>query len=198
MIRPTLAAALAAFSLGTAAAEPAAPAPGSAAATVPRPAARHGGGRGVWINVGAHLSSFTDSEHNCPGYQAGLTFAHGVLLRVEYILGSYEDDDDGNTCDLGVFGDSTVTERSVLAGFALGRRGLFVAAGPSAMDVKRDDFGGPMNGPAGEDTGSRVELGWSAGLARQNSGLEFVLFRTDTEVRDVHGFALSAAFGLSH
>lgn len=189
-----------ALALALAAPAPAqdAPPPGAAPADAAPKKPRRRGGRGLWLNLGLNGSSVSDSAHNCPGYQAGLSFARGLMLRAEYVVTSYEDSDRTNSCDGLFVGDSGISERALLGGFTLGRSGWFLAGGPSAMDVKRDEAANrPRHGPFGKDTGTRYELGWNSGLRRGNgSGFELVFFAVDTEVRDLHGLAASATFGL--
>lgn len=180
-----------------AAAAPAGPEPAAAPPAPQKKKARRSG-LGIWFNLGANLSSVSDSAHNCPGHQAGLSVARGLMLRVEYVKTSYEDSDRTDSCDGLFVGDSEISERSVLGGFMFGRSGWFFVGGPSAMNVEYDArFNRPRHGPHGRDTGTRYELGWNSGLRRGNgSGVEFALFMTETEVRDLHGFAASFAFGL--
>lgn len=153
----------------------------------PLPAAQPGG----WFNVGYNVSSVTESEHNCGGGQAGLSLGNTVMVRGQYTHVSFEADDDTDTCDGGFWGDADAGEWAGMLGVALGRSGLFVAGGLAGVDFEANRFG-----PYGEDTGSRVELGWSAKLAHNwPVGVEIVAFRTDTDIRDYHGVAVNASFG---
>lgn len=144
------------------------------------------------ISLGLNGSSVTASEQNCLGGQGALTFGSRVLLlRLAASEVSYEADDDTDSCDGLATGDASANDQAVMAGFRLPRSGLFVAAGPAAVDVEYTAFG-----PWGGDTGSRVELGWNSRLYSGNpAGVEIYGFMVDSEVRDYHGLALNVTFG---
>jgi hypothetical protein len=145
----------------------------------------------VSINLGLNGSHVSDSDKNCFGGQGGLTLGSTVMVRLQGARLSYEQDDDTDSCDGVISGDAYATENALLAGFALGRSGLFVAGGPSRVDFERTEFG-----PWGTDTGSRIEIGWSSRLAHRSPvGVELVAFSTDTDVRDYHGLGVNVSFG---
>lgn len=143
-----------------------------------------------WVNVGPNFAHADDADRNCLGGQTGLTVGSRLMVRGQVASVSYEDQDDGKDCDLGLAGDSASTERALMVGLATDG-GLFVAAGPS--DVHGTIAGGTDRG---EDTGTRVELGFSSRLhTRRVAGFEVVLFRTENEVRDHAGLAINWTFG---
>jgi hypothetical protein len=144
------------------------------------------------ISLGLNGSSVTASDKNCLGGQGALTFGSRVLLlRVAASKVTYEADDDTDTCDGLATGDASANDQAVMAGFRLPQSGLFVVAGPAAVDVEYTEFG-----PWGGDTGSRIELGWNSRLhSGHPAGVEIYGFMVDSEVRDYHGIALNVTFG---
>ena len=143
------------------------------------------------FNIGWNGAHVSQSEKNCGGGQAGVSLGRTLIVRAQSAHVSYEADDDTDSCDSGFWGDSGATETALTAGFVLGKSGLFVTGGPARVDFERTEFG-----PWGTDTGSRMEVGWSSRLASGAPvGVELLAFRTDTEVRDYHGFGVGITFG---
>lgn len=145
----------------------------------------------AWIGVGLNFAHAEQADRNCGGGQAGFGFGGKLMLRAQYSVVSFEQEDDGKDCDAGLYGDSYASERAVMAGLA--SRGLFVAAGPAAVHVAETRYG-----PSGDDTGTRAELGFASRLTHGRvAGYELVLFHTDNEVRRHSGVQVSWTFGPS-
>lgn len=143
-----------------------------------------------WFSFGPNFTRVAESDHNCGGGQTGAAFGSKLMLKVQYTAVSFEADDDGSDCDLGFYGDSDVSERAVMAGFA-SREGLFLVAGPARAHVHETRFG-----PWGVDTGTRVEIGWaSRATTGAVAGFEVLLFHTANDVRDYGGAAINWTFG---
>lgn len=143
----------------------------------------------VWLNLGGNMARVDKADHNCPGGQAGFGFGRRLMVKGQRAGMSFEADDDGGDCDLGLWGDTTVRESALMAGLAA-PNGLFVVAGPAAMEVE------DQRGPSGSDTGTRFEVGYQSRLnSKAVSGLEVALFFTDNDVRNYGGLALSWTVG---
>jgi hypothetical protein len=143
-----------------------------------------------WISFGPNFTHVDRADLNCGGGQAGGAFGSKLRVKVQYTRVSFEDDDDGGDCDLGLYGDSAAGERAVMAGFA-SRDGWFLVAGPARVHVHETRYGA-----WGEDTGTRVELGFgSRARTGDVAGFEVLLFRTENEVRDYAGGAINWTFG---
>lgn len=144
-----------------------------------------------WFTIGANLTAVQDDEKRCFGPQIGLSWAGPVLVRVQHSVISFESDDDTDTCDRVLLGDTTAAETALTAGLALGDTGLFAAAGPARVDVETAE-----RGAWGQDTGTRYEIGWTSRWSwGSTAGVEAVVFRDINDVRNFTGFAINATFG---
>lgn len=144
----------------------------------------------VWLNLGGNMARVDKADVNCTGGQTGFGIGRKLMIKAQLAAMSFEKEDDGGTCDLGLWGDTAVEERAVMAGFAA-QNGMFIVAGPAAMKVERDIYG-----PSGADTGTRFEVGYQSRLnSKAISGLEVALFFTENDVRNYGGLALNWTVG---
>jgi hypothetical protein len=148
---------------------------------------------GLWFHGGLNFAWVQESQHNCPGAQWGATAAKGLYVRYERTYFTFEADDDGGNCDVLVAGDSLIEEEAITVGILLGHTGLFVGGGRADIDAEIILAAAPFGQP--QDRGAKYEIGWSDQGGR---GLEIVLSRTLSEVRNVTALSVNLAFGWKH
>jgi len=149
-----------------------------------------------WFSLGFNGSRVNNSEGNCGGGQGALSYGGKLMLKLQYSHVSFEDEDHSDgSCDLGYWGDSSVSEPALLVG-VIGRSGAFAAVGPARVDFGDRSIYDDPDTPRGIDTGVRFELGWSS--RRQSYrpvGLELVLFQTSNSIQSYAGLGINVTFG---
>lgn len=145
-----------------------------------------------WVGLGMNGTHVEESEEGCPGGQISAGLGGQAFIKLQRTSASFEESDTTGTCDGLFVGDSSIVDKAVMLGLAARDSGVFIAAGPSRVELREH---GQV---VGEDVEARIELGWSSRHRRGSTspvGLEIALFSNNNELRHVHGLAVTATFG---